>query len=226
MNELETILEECLDQMMNGASTLDECLVRHPEHAAQLLPLLLAARRAQHGRAVTPSPAFKARTRTAVMQQARSHPRPNQRKILLRAALSVAFILAAFLAVSALAQAALPGDALYHWKLTSETAWRSIAPDTLGVDLALADRRVEEIVAVTGDEVRVIEALEEYKVLLARFQSDAVTAHQERIAPVLASHRTTLAQAGLLIPELDNYVVIDDQVEDSSNPVTPEPPSH
>ena len=34
-NDLETILDLCLDQIENGESDIDSCLVRYPEHAAQ-----------------------------------------------------------------------------------------------------------------------------------------------------------------------------------------------
>ncbi len=232
MNELDTILEECLDQFMNGASTLDECLARHPEHAAQLRPLLMAALRAQEGRVVTPSPAFRARTRAQLMQHAQAHPRSKPGTVFWRVAVSMVAVVMGFLVTgTAYAQRALPGEALYHWKLTSEHVWRSVSPDPLGVDLGLANRRVDEMVAVAGDEVRVVEALDGYKALLIQFQSDPTVSHQNRIAPVLASHRDTLAQAGLLIPELDNYAVMDNQVDqntspDQNTPLTPDPASH
>jgi len=232
MKELDTILDECLDQLINGASTVDECLARYPEHAAQLRPLLNAALRAQRGGVVSPSTAFKARTRSQLMVHTRSHPRMKRGVPLWQAALSIAALMIAFLIIgTTFAQGALPGEGLYHWKLSSENAWRSVSPDPLAVDLGIAHRRVNEMVAVAGDEVRVIEALEGYKVLLVRFQSDQAAANQERIVPVLSSQRERLAQAGLLIPELDNYFLVDNQIEGGTlpnldTPVTPEPASH
>jgi hypothetical protein len=233
MKELDTILEECLDELTNGASTLDECLVRYPEHAAELYPLLLAALRVQRGRGIAPSPAFKARTRAQLMEHTRTHPRSKESRVLIQAALSVAFILMLFLVTGTVfAQSALPGDMLYHWKLASENTWRSVSPDPLGTDLGLANRRVDEIVAVAGDEVRVLQALEGYRSLLQRFQADQDSSHQTRIASALSYHRDRLAQAGLLIPELDNYyILIDNQVDENNPPlldntVTPDPASH
>ena len=38
--EFEQVLEQCLDDLEGGASTVDECLRRHSEHAAQLQPVL------------------------------------------------------------------------------------------------------------------------------------------------------------------------------------------
>ena len=35
-NDLETILDTCLYQIEEGESSIDECLARYPEHAAQL----------------------------------------------------------------------------------------------------------------------------------------------------------------------------------------------
>ena len=63
MTEFEQVLDECLDDLEQGASKVDECLARHPKHAAQLKPILLLAEGLEQGRAVEPSPAFKARTR-------------------------------------------------------------------------------------------------------------------------------------------------------------------
>ena len=37
-NDLETILDACLSQIEEGESSLDECVARYPEYAAQLQP--------------------------------------------------------------------------------------------------------------------------------------------------------------------------------------------
>lgn len=232
MKELDIILEDCLEQILLGASSLDECLARYPEHAAQLRPLLKAALRVQEGRLITPSYAFKDRTRAQVMAHARGHPRAKPRTFLWQVALSMALMVVAFLVVgTAFAQRSLPGERLYAWKLNSESAWRSVSPDPLAVDLKIANRRVNEMMAVSGDDVRVVEALDGYRMVLLRFQSNEEAVNQERIVPVLAGHRDRLAQAGLLIPELDNYFLVDNQIDGAippavEQPATPEPASH
>ena len=45
MNKIETTLEQCLNEIETGASTLDESLVRYPEHTAELTSLLHASTR-------------------------------------------------------------------------------------------------------------------------------------------------------------------------------------
>ncbi|HET8669199.1 MAG TPA: hypothetical protein VFM05_00835, partial [Candidatus Saccharimonadales bacterium] len=71
-NDLETILDTCLYQIEEGESSIDECLARYPEHAAQLQPLLLAATKLARGREVMPDPSYKMRARSQLnvyMQQ-------------------------------------------------------------------------------------------------------------------------------------------------------------
>ncbi len=137
MNELETILEECLDQLEGGESNIDECLARYPEHAAQLTPLLSAATKLAVAREVRPSPAFRARNRTELNIYIQKHPQLKPVSPLFwRFTISLVTMVLAFVATgTAFAQKALPGDSLYSWKLTSENIWREISADPLGTDL-------------------------------------------------------------------------------------------
>jgi len=54
----EEALEECLAALARGQSTMEECLARYPELAAELEPLLHAACKLQDGYAVDPSPLY------------------------------------------------------------------------------------------------------------------------------------------------------------------------
>ena len=103
------------------------------------------------------------------------------------------------------AQDALPGESLYNWKLASETLWRAVAVDPLGTDLKLSDRRVSEYVAVSSDEQQRMKVLLGYNKLLVRFRNEQDEADRARILSVLKSQQNSLHQAGLSIPELDNY---------------------
>ena len=103
------------------------------------------------------------------------------------------------------AQEALPGESLYHWKLASESLWRAVAVDPLGTDLKLSDRRVSEYVAVASDEQRRMKVLLGYNRLLVRFRKEQDEADRARIFSVLKSQQNSLHQAGLSIPELDNF---------------------
>lgn len=55
---LEETLEECLAALARGQGTVEECLALHPDLAAELEPLLHAARRLQKAYAADPSPLY------------------------------------------------------------------------------------------------------------------------------------------------------------------------
>ncbi len=221
MNEFDFILDEYVEQVTSGASTLDECLARHPGQAAQLKPLLQAALRLERGRAVAPSPAFKARARAQLTEHMKAHPRHKHGKFSLwRIAIGLAAIFLAFLMTgTTFAQSALPGDRLYDWKLNSEDIWRAISLDPLGTDLDFSNRRVLEIVAVSSDEDRRVRALEEYKILLTKFEAERDTMKRTRISSVLKSQQESLKQAGLAVPELDHYFLSEDEMEGGTVPL-------
>jgi hypothetical protein len=103
------------------------------------------------------------------------------------------------------AQGALPGETLYDWKLASESLWRTVTVDPLGTDLKIADRRIDEYVAVSKDEARRVEVLTGYNLLLVRFKGEQDTNDRARILTVLKSQQDSLRKVGLSIPELDSY---------------------
>jgi hypothetical protein len=124
-----------------------------------------------------------------------------------RMALNVGVLLITLLTTNTvLAQSALPGEGLYRWKLSSEHVWRVISPDPLATDLRLADRRVDEYVAVSRDETRRSRALSEYNHLLVRFQAEENETNRERIIAKLKSQQDSLKTMGMSIPELDQFV--------------------
>ena len=223
MNKFDTIFEECLSQIETGESTLEECVARYPEHAAQLTSLLHASTRLARGEAVLPSPVFKARTRTKLNTYIQSHPRSKRPlPFVWRLSFNLMTTLLAFCVLgTAIAQRALPGDTLYSWKLSSEHIWRMVSIDRLTTDLTLSNRRVKELVKVYGDEDRRSRAVENYQEMLVRFKSDEDVRHQERIVPVLRFHQESLDQMGISIPELDDYFSpgSKDVPEEQSSPV-------
>ena len=207
MNELETVLEESLEQIENGEASMDEILARHPELSEQLSPLLQAAAKLSVGRQVRPSPMFQARSRTELNIYMQEHPQLRRVSPMFWR-VSIAFftmMLALVASGTAFAQRALPGDRLYDWKLSSESVWRLVSRDQLGTDLRLSDRRVNELVAVSGDEIRKARAVENYEKLLMRFKSSENVQDQERILPILRSQHQSLINAGVSVPELENY---------------------
>ena len=208
-NELETILDTCVNQIEDGAASIEECLARYPEHAAELKPLLSAATKLARAREIVPDPAYKARARMQLTIHMQQHPqRRRVSPIFWRATIGFVTVLLLFLASgTAFAQGAHPGDALYNWKLTSEHVWRLASRDQLGVDIALSDRRVSELVwaSKSGDEARRARALERYEALLIKFDAQTDEQAKQRILPVLRAQQQRLLEAGVLIPELEAY---------------------
>jgi hypothetical protein len=204
-NELETVLDICLSQIENSESSIDECLALYPEQAAELEPLLKAANKLSLAREVVPDPAYKARTRAKLSIYMQQNPqRKRVSPIFWRVAIGVMTMLIAFLATgTSFAQSALPGDQLYNWKLTSENVWRMTSNDQLGVDLTLSNRRVQEIVVVSGNQARQQRALENYQKLLVKFHATKDEKARARILPVLRAQHEELIKVGVLSPELD-----------------------
>lgn len=206
---LETILDICVSEIAEGRSNPDECLARYPEHAAQLKPLLSAATRLTRARAVVPDPAYKARARAQLNIHMQQYPqRRRVSPIFWRFSIAFATVMLLFLASGiAFAQGARPGDALYNWKLTSEYVWRMTSADPLGVDLALSDRRMNELVwaANSGDELRQARAMERYEKVLLKLYQETDEKDRARVLPVLQAHYEILMQLGISLPELEAF---------------------
>jgi RNA polymerase sigma-70 factor (ECF subfamily) len=204
------ILEECLMRLSNGIFTLDEYLLLYPEYATQLSPLLETALLLNLGRDVVPLSTFTAYTRSAVIQYMRSHPRQPQivMPMFQRTALTFAMLVAAFLVTgTAHAQSALPGDSFYSWKRTSEQVWRAFSLDPVASDITLAERRLNEWIAVANDPTRSSGAKSDYLEVLARLESTKDVENLTLIVPALQLQQQTLDDAGLTTSELDNYLI-------------------
>lgn len=105
-----------------------------------------------------------------------------------------------------MAQSALPGQPLYTWKLVSEQAWQSVSPDPVTTNLALAQRRIEEAVSVSGTQRAI--ALQGYETVLAHLkkQSNDNPSSINHMVPILTNQRKTLAKAGISVPKLDEFL--------------------
>jgi hypothetical protein len=206
-NDLETILDICLTQIEEGGSSIAECLALYPEHAAQLEPLLVAATKLSRGREVVPSPSYRIRARSQLNAYMQQNPqRKRLSPVLWRFSIAFVTVLMLFLASgTAFAQQAVPGDAFYNWKLTSEHIWRLTSSDPLGVDLTLSDRRMHELLRVSTDETRREWAIQNYEKLLIKFRMTDNEHDRARILPVLQAQHEALIEAGILVPELETY---------------------
>jgi hypothetical protein len=204
MSEFEYVLQECLHEIEQGASNVEECLQRHPRHAAQLEPILLTSAYLARGREARLSPAFQARVRTRLIQQMHVHPRrlARPRFMFMRLTASLAAVMLAFLiAGSVYAQRAMPGETFHAWKIASENAWRLVSPDPLGTDLAIAERRLEELIAVRNDPVLQAQALAAYLQVTDRLRSQMDPANEARILAVLDAQAEELSQLEILPEE-------------------------
>lgn len=210
MTEFEKILDQCLRDLELGAANMDECLSRHPRHALQLEPILLTAEYLVHGREARPSAAFKSRVRGKVIQQMHAHPRKSMqfKFIFMRFAANLAaIVLALVVAGTVYAQSALPGEAFHAWKLASENVWRAVSPDPVGTDLALADRRVDELIAVRDNPVLYSQVLDAYLEVVTRLKFELGTENDARILQALDSQIEELNSSGILLPQLDQDVL-------------------
>ncbi len=210
ISDSEFALEECLELLAQG-ETLQACLARYPEQAAELKPLLAAALRLQSaGEQVNPSLLFKSRTRAQLRAHMDAHAHPRKLRqgfwfprfspaMRLMSGLA-ALLLACTITGTALAQAALPGDTLYSWKLTSEGAWRTLSPDPVGVDLARAERRIDEALAVSNNVDAQGVALHAYQNIVTDLGQYEDVSVKERISSGLQIQQEKLKKSGIELP--------------------------
>jgi len=209
MNEIEAILDDSLRQIAAEGHSVEECLRRHPEHAAQLRPLLEAALRLHGLTAVTPSYAYRMMGRAKLMAHAEARrtraPRGAHAAWRLAGAV-IAFVVVMLLSTTALAQAALPGEALYGWKLSTEDLWRSVSADPVSVDLTLAERRATELTSMGRDPRGEARARDEFHEVLSRLEAEQDPKNGPKIDQALIAHQKQLLEAGMRDKKLDDLV--------------------
>jgi len=231
MSKLEKVLDDCLTRLMSGEATLEDCLAKYPEHAAELSRLIMAAGRLGPGRDIRPSLQFRNQARAQLIGHMRAHPRRQQPKwqrslslfqvgFIFRRAFNVALGLAAMMMLflttgTVLAQTALPGDTLYGWKITSEQVLRKVHPDPLTVDLMIARRRANDLLRVMDGNVQAKAlALAEYQQSLTQLSTYSDPEAQEAISELLLEQKADLDQAQVVVPDLEQLLVtIEDENE-------------
>ena len=225
--KFQRVLAECQIKLLNETATQEELLARYPEYAAQLAPLLQTVISLASARDVNPLPTFIAYTREALLHYMVSHPRRSQRSVNVtvswRLASALAVLIVSLLATqTAQAQAALPGEPLYNWKRASELVWRAISLDPVSIDIVLAERRIDEWIAVADDPERSASALDGYREVISRLQSATAEQKIVRIVPVLRTQQQILNDAGLKSNELDTYLVAAASIP-TATPIPPLP---
>ena len=170
------ILEECLRRIASGVS-IEECLATYPDLRDDLEPLLRAATRLQSARQLTAPTAYKRNARTRLLHQISNAPiqEPNtisaaavfhkwwqqlqrawQRPRMLptsAAALGVALVLIlGVFATTAVAQSAMPGDALFPIKLWEEQLQVRFSSDPAQLQLTFAEQRLQESLTLQREQ--------------------------------------------------------------------------
>ena len=152
------ILDDCIDCVLQGES-VEQCLARYPEQAAELEPLLRVALSARKiSSAVEPRPDFTARVTHEVQSQLRSKwpkAQPKRAPVLhwmprwAMAAVTLVFVvLLAGTTTVAASSGSLPGDTLYPVKTATEQVQMRLTFSKAAkakLQASLAERRVREI---------------------------------------------------------------------------------
>lgn len=151
--EFETILDECLQRLLEGES-VEHCLARYPEQAAELEPLLQVALAAREASAIEPRPEFKAQARYRLQSALTTGLKRRQRRGLrlrwqwaLPLAIVFFLILAGGSTVAA-SSASLPDEHLYPVKTRVEQIRLWLTPTDMGkarLHAQFVNRRTEEI---------------------------------------------------------------------------------
>jgi hypothetical protein len=124
------ILNECVEQVLRGES-VEQCLLRYPDQARELGPLLrVAVAAGKTSASVEPRPKFKDRTRYEIQSQLRSKGRRAEagrtspvRWIPRWAVVAVSLVFVLLLAGTttvAASSGSVPGDTLYAVKTAAE----------------------------------------------------------------------------------------------------------
>ncbi|MFN8380443.1 MAG: hypothetical protein U0V02_00800 [Anaerolineales bacterium] len=204
------ILAESHVKFLNKTSTVKDQLVRYPEYAPELEPLLRTVFSLTLVRDVTPLYTFTAYTRDALLHHVATHPLPLQKRVApsMRMSFSIAALILALLVTGGTvhAQSALPGESFYPWKRASEDIWRALSPNPVAADIVLAERRLQEWVLVANDPLRRTGAKNDYLEALTRLQTTNETETLVLIIPALQSQQQTLTDAGLTAPGLNQYL--------------------
>ena len=226
-SEFENILEECLERLFRG-ETLEQCLQRYPEQAAQLEPLLQTAQTIRETSAIQPRPEFKARARYEFRSALQA--KASKKKLTLfgsRPRLAIAFMVTSILLLAGggtavAASRSMPDSPLYPVKLATEQIQMTITTSDEGkarLCVTLADKRVAEIcyLADKGDVQRIegtTQRLDDHLVMLTDLVSvQSVQEEAPRMLAPAAAPEAAAPPAEEAPEEADVYVKPGDQTE-------------
>jgi hypothetical protein len=188
--EFDNILNECLERITLKGESLEQCLERYPQQAAELKPLLETVLAVKKASAVEPRPDFKARARYQFRSALGEKAAPKGRSFfgwLPRWATALTIVLVVLLAgggTMAAAANSMPDGILYPVKLATENVRLAFTPSQLGkarLCSDFADERVVEIIymaekgdaeSVEATTERLDDRLEKLAVLVSGLEGD------------------------------------------------------
>lgn len=152
--EFDNILEECLERVLTGGETVEQCLASYPEQADELEPLLQTALLAKGAVDIKPRPEFRARARYQFQSELREMELKRERRFFgwqprwATVVIAVVVLLVAGSGTVMAASNSMPDEPLYPVKLATEAVRVALTPSDLGkaeLYVKLADKRVAEI---------------------------------------------------------------------------------
>ncbi len=231
MTDFQRALDGAIELVRQGQS-LEEALAQYPQYSTQLKPLLTAAMHLGQAAATLPGAGFKARGRAALEGHMALTPRRGGSRWLRLAASLAVVTLTLAATTTAMAQSALPGQRLHSVKLYSEQVWRSLHSNPIQADLQIAQRRLEELLALEGDAERVPAALGAYASALDVLRRDlealpdrALSAQQvlhgqrEQVQGILEQAGSTVEEVFTILPTLDVLITANPVQVPLSTPV-------
>ena len=152
--EFDNILNECLESIVSNRATVEQCLQRYPEQAAELEPLLQTVSLANEATDVTPRNDFKIKARYEFQQALRERAEAKERRLFgwrpqwAGVLISVLALLVASSGTVAAASGSMPDEPLYPVKRVTEAVRVALTPSELGkaeLYANLIDKRIVEI---------------------------------------------------------------------------------
>lgn len=215
--QFDNILNDCLERLITGRETVEQCLQRYPELAKELEPLLRTAALMNKAVDVKPSEEFRAKARYHMqLRMAESKAPQRVTRVVPRWAIAVCTVMLVFVlgGGTVLASAgSMPGSPLYAVKLVAENvqvklAWSQDKKAELYV--AMANERVDEMTwLVNNSKTQGLEAaalrLDSYyneigTLPLAGNTEMAFSSASQASAPAVTIAATTTTQTALLAP--------------------------
>jgi Domain of unknown function (DUF5667) len=153
-SKFEIILNECLEKLLTGTGTVEQCLQQYPDYAEELEPLLRTAVSVNKAVDIKPGPELKARVRYNLQLKMAEVGQPRRaswlslqpRWAMAMVAIMLVFVLGGGAVLAS--NSSMPGSLLYPVKILTENISIKLAGTDIEkaeLSLTFADRRVGEM---------------------------------------------------------------------------------